>query len=165
MKKLLILAIVMILSIVTAVPAIAAPPLHKVTGGGTVSFGGWGEETYGFTAIQVDQSGDAKGNVHFTWHYPSDVAGASPWIMQADVLYLAVDTSTGDAWIGGVITKSNDPYYVGKEFYLWVRDGGASEPDMIGVTWLGSPAFYALYMPPQPGYYQFEWTNGNVQLK
>jgi len=164
MKKLIVLAMVMTLSIVTAVPAIAAPPLHQVTGGGTVVFPGWGQETYGFTAIQVDESGNAKGNVHFTWHYPSDPAGVSPWVMQADVLYLAVNT--GDAWIGGVITKSNDPYYVGQEFYIQVRDGGegskASGPDMIGYTYLGSPAWYALYMPDGD---LFEFTNGNVQVK
>ena len=102
-KKLIILAIVMIIAVVTAVPVVAAPPLHKVTGGGTVDFDG-SKETYGFTAIQVDESGNARGNVHFTWHYPSSITGPSPWVMQADVLYLAVNADTGDAWIGGVIT-------------------------------------------------------------
>ena len=168
MKKLLVLAMVMTLLIVTAVPAIAAPPLHRVTGGGSVDFWGYKEfkETYGFTATQVDGSGNATGNMHFTWHYPSDQARVSPWIMQADVLYLAVDADTGDAWIGGVITKSNDPYYVGVEFYIRVRDNGegskASEPDMIGYTYLEESALEALEKPNVP---LFEFPNGNVQVK
>ena len=157
---------VMTLLIVTAVPAIAAPPLHRVTGGGTVDFDGL-KETYGFTATQLDADGNATGNMQLVWHYPSDQAGVSPWIMHADVLYLAVDADTGDAWIGGVITKSNDPYYVDVEFYIWVRDGGegskASGPDRIGFTYLEKPASYALYkwtwLP------LFEFTNGNVQVK
>ena len=86
--------------------------------------------------------------------------------MHADVLYLAVDTDTGDAWIGGNITKSNDPYYVGVEFYIRVRDGGegskASGPDKIGYTYLECPASDALEMRNDP---LFEFTNGNVQVK
>ena len=168
MKKLIILAIVMILSVAMAVPAIAAPPLHKVTGGGTVDFEGL-KETYGFTAIQVDESGNAKGNMQFTWHY-------SPWwnpelrqeIYHADILYLAVNDDTGDAWIGGVITKSNEWGFVGAEFYIRVRDAGegrkASGSDMIGYTYFGPPgqASKALNMYDKP---LFEFTNGNVKLK
>jgi len=167
MKRLLVLAMVMTLLIVNAVPAIAAPPLHQATGGGTIVFPGWGQETYGFTAKQVDESGNATGNMQLVWHYPSDQAGVSPWIMHADVLYLAVDADTGDAWIGGVITKSNDPYYVDVEFYIRVRDGGegskASGPDMIGFTYLESPASDALYK--WTWLQLFEFTNGNVQVK
>ncbi len=86
----------LILSIVTAMPALAAPPLHWVMGGGTVDFEGF-KETYGFTAKQVDEFGNAKGNMQFVWHYPSFGEGVSPWIMYADVLYLAVDADTGAA--------------------------------------------------------------------
>lgn len=168
MKKLILaLTLATVLTFAFTSPVFAALPLHRVTGGGTVLFEGWGKETYGFTAIQVDESGNAKGNVHFTWHYPSDVTGAYPWVMQADVLYLAVNASTGDAWIGGVITKSNDPSYVGQEFFIRVQDGGegrkASGPDMIGYTYLGYPASSALYKWTWPEL--FEFTNGNVQLK
>ena len=62
--------------------------------------------------------------MQFVWHYPSIGEGVSPWVMHADVLYLAVDADTGDTWIGGVITKSNDYGWEGAEFYIQVRDAG-----------------------------------------
>ncbi len=166
MKRLLVLVMVMTLLIVTAVPAIAAPPLHQVTGGGTVDFDGF-KETYGFTAKQVDGSGNATGNMQLVWHYEIYPGAVSPLVLHADVLYLAVDVDTGDAWIGGNITKSNDYGWVGAEFNIRVQDAGegskASGPDMISPTYLDWPASWALYkltwLP------LFEFPNGNVQVK
>ena len=167
MKRLLVLAMVMTLLIVNAVPAIAAPPLHRATGGGTLVFPGWGQETYGFTATQLDADGNAKGNMQLVWHYEIYPGAVSPLVMHADVLYLAVDADTGDAWIGGIITKSNDYGWVGAEFYIQVRDVGegskASGPDMIGYTCFGPGwAIKALNMWDGD---LFEFTNGNVQVK
>ena len=166
MKRLLVLAMVMTLLIVTAVPAIAAPPLHRVTGGGTVDFDGF-KETYGFTAKQVDESGNATGNMQLVWHYEIYPGAVSPLVMHADVLYLAVNADTGDAWIGGIITKSNNYGWVGAEFYIQVRDVGegrkASAPDMIGYTYFGPGwAIKALNMWDDD---LVEFTNGNVQVK
>ena len=168
MKRLLVLAMVMTLLIVTAVPAIAAPPVHRVTGGGTVDFYGL-KETYGFTAIQVDGSGNATGNMQIVWHYEIYPGAVSPLVLHADVLYLAVNADTGDAWIGGITTKSNDYGWVGVEFYIQVRDVGegskASEPDAIGYFYSGQGwAIKALDMPV-PYEPLFEFTNGNVQVK
>ena len=167
MKKLLLaLTLAVVLSLTLVTPAFAAPPLHQVTGGGTVDFGDL-KETYGFTAKQVDEFGNAKGNMQFVWHYEVYPGAVSPLVVHADVLYLAVDADTGDAWIGGVITKSNDYGWVGAEFYIQVRDVGegrkASAPDMIGYTYFGPGwASKALNMWDGP---LFEFTNGNVKVK
>ncbi len=166
-KLLLVLLLVAIMSLSLAIPVFAGEPLHRVTGGGTVDF--WGDkdfkETYGFTATQVDESGNATGNMQLVWHYELSPGAVSPLVLHADVLYLAVDADTGDAWIGGVITKSNDYGWVGAEFYIQVRDAGegrkASAPDMIGYTYFG-PASNALKMWDGP---LFEFTNGNIKVK
>ena len=128
------------------------------------------KETYGFTAIQVDESGNARGNMLFVWHYEMYPGAASPFVLHADVLYLAVDADTGDAWIGGVITKSNNWGWVGAEFWIRVRDTGegnkASEPDKIGYTNLGPPEYeYARQALDMKDDDLVEFTNGNVQLK
>ncbi len=125
------------------------------------------KETYGFTAKQVDGSGNATGNMQLVWHYEIYPGAASPLVLHADVLYLAVNADTGDAWIGGIITKSNDYGWVGAEFYIQVRDGGegskASGPDMIGYTYFGPGwAVKALNMWHGP---MFEFTNGNIKVK
>ena len=163
-RRLIITLTIIILVLLLASPAAAAPKLYKLTGGGSIYFEGWGKETYAISARQIDEEGNARGQAHFTWHYASDVAGVFPWIMHADVLFLTVDPDTGNAWIGGVITKSNDEYYEGKEFFLPVYDGGAwGEPDQIGYTYLEYPANYALYKIE--GLTMFVFTNGNFQLK
>ena len=57
MKRLIsIILIVLSVTILIPGPVLAAPQLHKVTGGGIVDFLGY-NETYGFTAVQVDASG------------------------------------------------------------------------------------------------------------
>lgn len=169
MKRLIsIVSIALLAAILIPGPVLAAPQLHRVTGGGTANIFGY-NETYGFSAIQVDSSGNAKGEIQFTWHYPSWHNLSDPWTLHADVLYLAVDEATSDAWIGGVITQSSDPYDVGTEFVIRVQDNGegkkVSEPDMIGYYMEGT-AYTALSMPTD-GYFStlFPFTHGNIQVK
>lgn len=79
----------MVLALAITGTAVAAPALSKASGGGTVD---WplGRVTYGFTAQQVDDAGNAKGEAQF---HHRDVGVSN----HVDVLYMAVDTSTGDA--------------------------------------------------------------------
>jgi hypothetical protein len=125
----------------------------KVTGGGTVDWGG-GRVTYGFVA-QMDASGAVKGEAQFQHR---DVGVRD----HADVLFLAV--SGADAWIGAVITQSDNPGLVGQEIYFRVQDNGqgkkATGPDMVSTVILG-PAVTALSMPPLA---LLQWTNGNVMI-
>jgi hypothetical protein len=138
-----------------SIELISRAPKVKVTGGGTVDWGA-GRVTYGFTAEQVDAGGAAKGEAQFQ-HRDTRVRD------HADVLYLAV--SGGDAWIGAVITQSDDPTLVGQEIYFRVQDNGegkkATGPDMVSSVVLG-PAITALCMPALES---IPWTNGNVQVK
>ena len=102
MKKLLILGLVLLMVVVFGIAALVAGPLHQASGGGTVDWPG-GRVTYGFVAQQIDEDGSARGNAQF---FHRDVYESPD---HADVLYLVVDTDTGDAWIGAVITQSEVP--------------------------------------------------------
>ena len=157
MKKILFPILALIFALAVASPALVAGPLHQASGGGTVD---WADRvTYGFVAQQIDEAGNARGNAQF---YHRDVYESPD---HADVLYLVVDTNTGDAWIGAVITQSEVPGLVGTEIYWRVQDNGegskASGPDMVSSVAQG-PASTALTMPGLPLY---EWTNGNVKVK
>jgi hypothetical protein len=169
-KKLAITALlIVVLTMVVAVPTMAAPTLHKVTGGGTLAFPGFDMESYGLTARQTNEDGTGTGHVHMTWHYPSAFSGATPWIMNSEVLYLAVDADAGEAWIGAVITSSNDPYLMGMEYVLRVIDGGKGRDageDMISATDLSRSAIEALDMPTDGGLAILApWANGNVHIQ
>ena len=166
MKRLvLLLSIALLITTFLSGNVLAAPPLHKVTGGGTVDFLGF-PETYGFSAMQVDASGNAKGEMQFTWHYPSLYNQSDPFTMHADVTHIAVNTATGDAWIGGVVRKSSDPFYIGLGFVIRVQDNGegitASGPDMISGTLMPTDPANALSQPSLP---LVAFTHGNVQVK
>jgi hypothetical protein len=153
--------VIFVLAIMMPSIILAAPPLHKVSGGGTVD---WpeGRVTYGFVAIQLDAYGNAKGTAHVQ---ARDVS-PYPLRIEMDVLYLAVNPDTHEAWIGGVITKANDPTWIGLEFVWRVQDNGegskASSPDMTSTIKAGQ-AVYALRMPDIPLIPQ--WTNGNIRIQ
>jgi len=158
MKKILFPILALVLVLAVASPALVAGPLHQASGGGTVDWPG-GRVTYGFVAQQMDEEGNARGNAQFyhrdVFEYPD----------HAEVLYLVVDTDTGDAWIGAIITQSEDPGLVGQEIYWRVQDNGegskASGPDMVSTVVFGD-ADNALAMP---SIFLREWTNGNVKVK
>ena len=156
--KILVVALVAMLALAMSTPALAAAPLNQASGGGTVDWPN-GRVTYGFTAQQIDQNGDARGQAQF---YHRDVFEFPD---HAQVLYLVVDTNTGDAWIGAVITQSEDATLVGQEIYWRVQDNGqgskASGPDGVSSVAFG-PAVNALSMPMMS---LMDWTNGNVKVK
>ncbi|MFC1907683.1 hypothetical protein ACFLW8_06320 [Chloroflexota bacterium] len=158
--SLFVISISIVLIILTASPVLAASPMHKVTGGGTADWPG-GLATYGFTARQLDDLGNAKGKAHVQVRDESEVTG----LLEIDILYLAVKTETGDAWMGGVITKATPSSFVGVEVIWRVQDNGegknASSPDMTS-TIIGPPAIRALEMPDIP--LRQIWTNGNISV-
>lgn len=83
----LVLAIVAI-TVVMSGTALAGSPMHRATGGG---IGGPADlVTYAFSAIQLDTTGNARGESRF-------LTRVSSRTFQAQVRYLAVDTDTGDA--------------------------------------------------------------------
>jgi hypothetical protein len=162
-KRLVISAfLVVVLTLVLAIPAMAAAPtLHKVTGGGGIL---WGPDdifvNYGFTAKQVDECGGAKGEfVYWGRDFDPDLR------YKADILYLVVDGN--EAWMGGVITQSNADWPpVGEGIVFKVVDNGqgskATGPDWIsGIAIVADPAD-ALSKPDIT--VGFHFVNGNIQV-
>jgi len=159
-KKLAIVGLLVVALTLSAAGAVgAAPPtLHKATGGGIVDLPIPGVMTTAFTAIQVDEQGNAKGQIQFVGHD----TGA---ITHVAVVYLAVEGN--NAWIGGVVTDST-AYPVGWGVVGWVQDNGegskATGPDKRSYFYLAgsiNPFDARTY-----GYGDlFDWTNGNVQVK
>jgi len=139
---------------------LAAPPLHKATGGGTVDWRSHGPVTYGFSALQVDSEGNAKGQIQFNWH-------EGDFKIHAKVLYLSVNQTTHDAWIGAEVTKSNVAAAPGGSHrVIRVRDNGEGQdtiPDRVGQLTGVLDASIALTQPSLVLYRV--WTNGDVQVK
>ena len=128
----------------------AAPALHKASGGGTNVGPDGAIRTVSFTAIQVSEAGDAKG--------------------QLEVLNRTQEVEL--PWIGGVVTQSNDPIFrpVGWEFVLRVLDNGEGANIAVdrssyltftyqGKTVLASQALDMLDLD------WYAWPNGNIQVK
>jgi hypothetical protein len=113
--------------------------LEKVTGGGQFEHPTFGIVTISFVAIR-HADGRVSGN--FQQHQP-----AFGFTYKGEVTCFAVDPVNHRAWIGGVLTQSNDPdpiTEVGDDAWFRVLDSGqgSAEPDRS--TFLG------FEMPP-PG--------------
>jgi hypothetical protein len=134
--------------------ALAGPPVHSASGGGTVDWPG-GRVTYGFNA-QVDASGAVKGQAEF--HHRD--AGITDHV---DINCLTVVGN--DAWLGGTITSSDNPAVVGLEIVWRVQDNGegnAAAPDQTSTVVFGVSPGTCNTTPPLG---LIPWTNGNVQVK
>jgi hypothetical protein len=163
-KKLAIIGLLVVaLTMVNSGLVVAASPLHKASGGGTnVGYDG-AIRTVAFTAIQVNETGDAKGQL-MVLNRKQEVE------LHCSILYLKVDGN--QAWVGGVITQSSDPVFrpVGWEFVLRVLDNGegankaVDRSSYITFDYHGKPvlASQALEMLPLDWYV---WPNGNIQVK
>jgi len=166
-RKLLVASFAIVLTVAFAVvvstSALAVKPIHQASGGGNLD---WNQPSYnmtfGFVAHQIDQEGNAKGQSQVNEIVGDEVVNYH----HMEVLYLAVNTSTMDAWIGLSVTDSS-VYTPGTEFVWRVQDNGqgnsATGPDMTSHGNM-RPAIDALSMPSDVPL-EFEWTNGNVQVK
>ena len=115
MRKLTIASLTstLLAGILCASVAMAAPAVHKASGGGTVD---WplARVTYGFNA-QIDADGVVKGEAEFQ-HRDADVRN------HVEINCLTVVGN--DAWLGGVIRSSNIPELVGVQILWRVQDNG-----------------------------------------
>lgn len=158
MKKLAIIGLLVVaLTMVSAGVVVAAPPLHKVSGGGTNVWYEGEIRTVAFTAIQVNEAGDAKGQLEV-------LNRAQEVEIHCRILYLKVDGN--QAWLGGVATQSSDPILrpVGSEFVLNVQDNGEGNEavDKSSYVFFGYPAIKAL---SKLSLSRYPWPNGNIQIK
>jgi len=122
-------ATTLLASLFCASVAIAAPPVHMASGGGTVDDAG-ARNTHGFTA-QIDAAGNVRGQAEFQLRY-LDLT------IHVEITCLAVVGN--DAWLGGTITTSSDPALVGQQVLFRVQDngeGGAAPPDMTSQIVIG----------------------------
>jgi hypothetical protein len=121
--KRIILVTLLILAIVL-IPAnnvLAARP-HSASGVARTDMENWAEPVIGtvrFHASQTDPiTGAAKGQGYFNF---------ADCEFHADVLFLGVDLSTNKAWLGLVVTQTNNLQYpVGQEMVWEIQDNGHS---------------------------------------
>ncbi|MBN2566684.1 hypothetical protein JXB02_01205 [Candidatus Woesearchaeota archaeon] len=108
--------------------AVAAAPMYTATGGGTADWPN-GRVTYGFTA-----QADADGNVKDEFQAQHRDSGLVTTI-NGDITNLHVDGN--GAWIGGRVTRADNPDLVGNEFLFSVIDSGQGKnaaPDIISAV-------------------------------
>ena len=157
--------VVLMLSMLLAGIVSAGAPIHQVSGGGRFVLEDGSFETYGFV-VQVDAAGVVSGQGEFHIH-----DGLSAHF---EANCLAVEGGT--SWIGGVVTRSDDPSFapVGLEFTWQLQDNGEganADPDLqsfllpnylLPVFGLGNDChdkgpLFALGI--------FEWQDGNIQVR
>lgn len=131
-------------------------PVQSVSGGGTVDVTA-GRSTYAFHA-SINGAGAVKGK--FELHFSS-----SPTQVHGDVTCLVIDGN--QAWLGGVITRSNDEgaFGVGGEIVWSAEDNGEgknADPDRVSAFFGGLDADVCL---TKFAVGTNEWSNGNVQIR
>jgi hypothetical protein len=121
MKKITIIIIGLLVLLAFASTAIATTPTetNKATGGGTFLLRDF-KDTIGFTAIQIDDQYDAKGQITIQYRNNEGPEGPGHNLVKVDVTTLVVEGNK--AWIAGVITKSFDPSFIGDGLLLEVID-------------------------------------------
>lgn len=169
--KRIILVITMILAIIL-VPATtlsASSSRHHVSGSGKVTMTDLlnPEDYYtiSFNAMQTDTTGAAKGNGRM---YCKTSDGTIIVDDRVDIRYLKVDIATGTAWMGVVITASNDPTSVNMEMVWEAVDRGKGAESPAGADLFEDrfrPAADALSGPDIFGTEMGWFVTGNVQVR
>lgn len=160
MKKLIVCLIVCFVIVgLFAAPAMAAPPLHKASGGGFYPHM-YTSPKVAFTAVQTDEAGDAYGEFTFinAWDEGFET-------YHCKVLYLLVDEDTGKAWISGLITSSSVEEFVGDGFGYAIQDNGngnAANPDKVSGFYIDLDTDWAKNMYD---FAVFPLTYGNINVK
>lgn len=113
--------------------------VEKVTGGGQFVHPSFGTVTFSFIAIR---HGDGRVTGQFQQHQPF-----FGFTYKGDVTCFAVDPVNHRAWIGGVLTYSNDPdpvTEVGDDAWFRVLDLGQADEGLDRSTFMG-------FEQPPPG--------------
>jgi hypothetical protein len=120
--------------------AVTAGPPAGTTGGGVYSFANTADVRFNFNAIATGR-GNATGHL-----FQSFVFGGELIEFRGRVTCFSVDSTTGRAWIGGVVTENNSthPQFTtprtqpGRDIWFRVLDGGeganAAEPDRSTIS-------------------------------
>jgi len=136
----------------------AGPPVHKVTGGGTIdTYGPWpGVEINTVISVRIDADGVARGMVQGVALYSDKV------MLQVDVDCLDVEDNI--AWFSGTIRHIDYPGWAGQSFIGGVidRGNGHGVKDGRSYFFIGFP-YNCIILHPDPEI--FEWANGDVQVQ
>lgn len=142
----------------TGVLEVQAGVTEKVTGSGQFIHPEFGTVTFGFVANRHND-----GRVSGTFFQDQHDLG---FVYRAEVTCFAIDQVNHRAWIGGVLTYSNDPdpvTEVGDDVWFRVLDVGKGSPESDRSTFFGFdqgvPPFdtSANYCAAQP------WPDGNAR--
>jgi hypothetical protein len=117
-------------------------------------------QNFGFNA-EIKMDGSADG-----WFNYRDVEDGTPFSAGGPVTCLTVIGS--DAWIGGVISLSNDPTVVGLGAWWHVTDNGEGDgapADITTFLGIGSLAQTQAFCDNHPAYrFPFAIEGGNIQV-
>ena len=114
---------------------------HFAIGTGYADFvlddGSEGDNRY-WTAAFLDRKGQPQG------FWAADVyIDFGGFVFDFEVIYtvdcLEIDRTTREAWIEGVVIRANDPEFLGRRAFLYVKDGGPRGEDLHAITPLNDP--------------------------
>lgn len=130
--------------------------VHDVFGLSTLEL-----QTFGFNArIRADGSADG-------WFTYREIDDGAPFTADGAVTCLTVIGN--DAWIGGVIRRSNDPSYDGVGAWWHVTDNGegaGAPPDVTTFMGAGSLEATQSFCDNHPAYrHPFPVDSGNLQVR
>src|ERR1044071_1361475 len=111
-----------------------------VTGGGVFEHPTLGPFNFGFNAMR-HEDGSVSGRFEYHYWFATAEPTSAPVMYKGEVTCFAIDPENHHAWIGGVLTFSNDPAAAGNPIFrvghdAWFRmldngSGGAGDPDRI----------------------------------
>ncbi|HUE89713.1 MAG TPA: hypothetical protein VMO26_26860 [Vicinamibacterales bacterium] len=162
----------------TAPLAVTAGPPPGTTGGGVYRFANTSDVRFNFNAIGTGRGG-ATGQL-----FQSFVFGGELIEFRGRVTCFSVDSATGRAWIGGVVTENNSthPQFTtprtqpGRDIWFRVLDGGeganAAEPDRSTISGfegdrgiITSAEYCAAKLWPDGNVATHPVTEGNIQVR
>ena len=134
--------------------SLAAPPVHQVSGGGTVEYAG-ALNVHSFAA-QKDGDGDVRGQAEFQLR---DLK------LEVEIGCLSVIDNT--AWLGGIIRDATDATLVGQVVLFRVRDNSVAGEEEKGAD-MTSQLLIGVTVPEcgtTPPFGLISWTSGNVSVR
>ena len=158
--------------LLTALAVLAAAGTAGADGNGPSATGGShlvAHDVFGLRTLELRDFGfnattkaDGSADGWFTYR---DVEDGTPFSADGPVTCLTVIGR--DAWIGGVIRKSNDPTVEGLGAWWHVTDNGAgaNPPDVTTFLGIGSLAATQAFCDTHPAYrFPFAIDGGNIQV-
>jgi hypothetical protein len=122
-----LVSLILALTLVGPTVALAAAPVHQVTGSGYVEFANVNFRSS--IAAFVDANGEATGNLVLNLDYSFFAIPKFTIHMKVTCL----EVTGNEAWIGAVVTQSDNPNFVpiGLPFVYMVRDLGGEGQDIM----------------------------------